>query len=112
MDRQQSLFDQPPKEPRPPHSGGPTSQAAAEAILPNAATLRHRVLCYIAEQGGKGATDAEIQAALSMAGNTERPRRQELEKVKLIRDSGKTRPTPSGRQAVVWVADMKALSGR
>lgn len=106
---QRFLFPQPAPEPTPPHSGSQTSRDAAEAIKPSAATLRHKVLCYIAEQGDHGATDAEVQEALGMAGNTQRPRRQELETMKLIRKSNKTRPTPSGRQAVVWVVCPDAL---
>lgn len=105
---QRLLFDQPPRkpkaEPSPPHSGSETSKAAAELIRPNAETLRARVLEYIEAQGQFGATDSEIQSALVMEGNTERPRRQELQTQGLIRDSGQTRATASGRQAVVWIA--------
>jgi hypothetical protein len=72
-------------------------KASAEALLT-------QVYEYIQAQGDDGATDAEIQAALGISGDTERPRRWTLEKAKLIRDSGKTRPTPAGRQAVVWIA--------
>ena len=99
--KQLTLFGQ---EPNPPHSGPPTSQAAAEAIRPNAATLRARVLRYIEARGERGATDEEIQNNLGMAGNTQRPRRKELQEAGLIRDSGRTRKTSSGREAVVWVA--------
>lgn len=100
--KQLSLFDQPPKRIIPPHNGTPTSQAAAERIEPNASSLRALVLDYIRTSGG--ATDEEIQVALGMAGNTERPRRRELEQAGLIQDSGTTRRTASGRMAVVWVA--------
>lgn len=92
-------FDSPPK---PPHSGSETSRAAAESIKPNAGTLRAMVLEFIEAQGERGATDDEIQRALGMEGNTERPRRQELEKMGLIWATDKTRETSSGRQATVW----------
>lgn len=98
---QRTLFDEPPREPDPPHSGSPTSQAAAEAIKPTAGTLRAIVLEYLKEHPD-GATDEEMQLALDMAGNTQRPRRQELEKMGFVRATDRTRTTSSGRQAVVW----------
>lgn len=91
--------------PDPPHSrGSETSKKAATEIVTVAGRLRQQVLKFIVDQGESGATDAEVQAALSMEGSTERPRRGELAKANLIRDSGRTRPTPSGRAATVWVA--------
>lgn len=84
-------------------AGSDTSAAAAEAIAPNAATLRAKVLRFIEGRGLDGATDDEVQASLEMSGNTERPRRRELEGQCLIGDSGKRRLTKSKRQAVVWV---------
>jgi hypothetical protein len=81
-----------------------TSEAAAEAIKPSAATLRARVFDTIKKAGLRGATDEEIQRALNMQGNTQRPRRQELAIEGLIRKADFTRQTSSGRQAVVWVA--------
>jgi hypothetical protein len=50
-----------------------------------------------------GMTDDELQQKLGMDGNTERPRRGELEKAKLIKDSGITRYTRKRRLAIVWV---------
>ena len=38
-----------------------------------------------------------------MSGNTVRPRRIELQEKGLVVDSGRRRPTPSARQAIVWV---------
>lgn len=98
---------------RAPHNGTPTSKAAAEAIAPTAATLRAKVLAFIRECGERGATDEEIQNALDMVGNTERPRRGELSAAMLIGQvwvtsdgtaAPLTRKTRSGRQAVVWRA--------
>lgn len=80
-----------------------TSKAAAKAIRPDAAALRAKVLAYLKSQPN-GAIDEEIQLALDMPGNTERPRRTELLNAGLIRDSGTTRATKSGRQATIWVA--------
>jgi len=81
----------------------PTSKEAAEAIEPKAGTLRAKVLAFIRRQSRHGATDEEIQDALRMNPSTQRPRRVELVEQKLRAGSG-TRPTRSGRAAVVWVA--------
>lgn len=99
---QRSLFDDPPAQ---RHS--PTSVAAAEGIEPRAETLRRAVLEFLRQRGEQGATDEEIQDALAMPGNTARPRRRELQMAGLVVDSGNTRETRSGRQAVIWVAALK-----
>ncbi|MFW6124605.1 MAG: hypothetical protein ACOC46_00545 [Pirellulales bacterium] len=87
-----------------PHSGSATSRAAAEAIRPEAGTLSAAVFEFIVGAGDRGATDGEIQRALHLAGDTERPRRRALQQRGLIIDSGHRRKTPSGREAVVWVS--------
>lgn len=88
----------------PPHGTRPTSAAAAEQIRPDANRLRKAVLQVIVDRGMIGATDEEIQRELGLAGNTERPRRRELEQAHLVVDSGQRRATSSGRMAIVWVA--------
>jgi len=80
-----------------------TSQAAADAVQPTAASLRAQLLAAIRRMGGRGLTDEEAQTLLGMSGNTERPRRRELEQAGLIRPAG-VRETASGRRAVVWIA--------
>ena len=87
-----------------PHSGSATSKAAAEAIRPEAGTLSAEVFGFIISTGERGATDAEIQRGLHLSGDTERPRRRALQQRGLIIDSGRRRKTPSGREAVVWIA--------
>ncbi len=77
-----------------------TSEAAAESMKVDAATLRGRVLEFIRASGG--ATDEETQRGLSMNPSTQRPRRVELVERGLVRDGGKKRRTASGRFAVVW----------
>ena len=84
--------------------GSETSRQAAEAIRPSAPTLRELVERYIREQGTHGATDQELQRQLCVDANTERPRRGELVDAGKVRDSGRTRPTSSGRRATVWVS--------
>ena len=80
-----------------------TSLEANEQINPKKPTLRSLVLGYIAANGDNGATDEEIQTAMKMPANTQRPRRRELEQRRLIKDSGKRRKTISNHDAIVWV---------
>jgi len=81
-----------------------TSVEAAKRISGKSQALRARVFAYIQAQGELGATDEEVQTALGMGGSTQRPRRVDLETAGMVRNSGRTRRTTSGRQAVVWVA--------
>lgn len=85
-----------------PHSGSKTSRDAAADIKPHAATLRARVLTYIASRGTLGATAQEIELDLGLSGSTVRPRLVELRESGCIADSGMTRKTLSGRKAQVW----------
>lgn len=96
---QPDLFVDPPFQ---RHSA--TSLAAAEAIQPKLGALQAWVLDYIRACKHYGATDEQMQHAMSLGANTQRPRRRELQLAGLIKDSGRTRATASGRQAVVWVA--------
>lgn len=80
-----------------------TSRAAAASIEPKAGTKRAKVLEYIRSCSAQGATDEEMQQCIPMSPNTQRPRRVELLKAKLIKDSGITRKTMGGDEAVVWV---------
>jgi hypothetical protein len=85
-----------------------TSREAAELIEPSSSTLRGRVYAFVSECGEeKGATDDEMQVALRMNPSTQRPRRVELWRAGLVRDSGVKRPTRTGRRAVVWVVVRK-----
>ena len=80
-----------------------TSRAAAESAKPSAALMRRKVRDAICA-AKDGLTDEEVCALTGIAPNTARPRRIELVTACVVRDSGKTRPTKSGRQATVWVA--------
>lgn len=75
-----------------------TSIAAAISVMPRTGTQRRKVLDHIDRCGYEGATDAELQAALDLSGNSERPRRIELVDAGLIVDSGRRR---AGH--IVWV---------
>lgn len=79
-----------------------TSMAAAVAAVPAAKTQRHAVWTALLAAGPM--TDEQIQHALSMNPSTERPRRVELVRSGLVRDSGQRAKTSSGRLATVWVA--------
>jgi hypothetical protein len=72
--------------------------------VPLTGSKRRLVYDYVQVMGDIGATDEEIQDILGMNPSTQRPRRVELVDAGLIRDSGATRKTRSGRPAVVWVA--------
>lgn len=91
--------------PAPPTNGTATSNEAAARIEPTAGTLRRLVLDYVRQRGEIGATDEEMQVGLEMNPSTQRPRRQELEKLGFIRRlDGFTRSTSSGRSAIVFIA--------
>ena len=81
-----------------------TSAAAAAAIRKDTSRLRMEVYRCIKRRGKRGCTDEEGEEALGLGGNTYRPRRVELVAKGWIEDSGRKRPTQSGRMATVWVA--------
>ena len=98
------LFDYTP----PPYRGEPPTQAHSQTSIAAATQIKkaigplhkeilnHLAMCQL------GATDEEMQIALDMSANTQRPRRRELELTGRVIDSGKTRRTKSGREAVIW----------
>lgn len=79
-----------------------TSADAADSISPLANRLRTMVYGIIRNR--RGATDEEIQLALRLNPSTSRPRRVELERAGIVKDSGRRRANRSGRKAIVWVA--------
>jgi predicted ArsR family transcriptional regulator len=81
-----------------------TSIAAAEALQPDARTLREDVLAAIRAAGPAGLTADEAAARLRLSPFTARPRCTELRAAGLVRDSGQRRANASGRAAIVWVA--------
>lgn len=90
-------------EPRAPAQAADTSQAAAAAVKPKKAEAdRARIVEYLRNQHGAGATDEEMQHDLSMPPNTQRPRRVELVKDKRVADTGGRRETRAGKRAIVW----------
>jgi hypothetical protein len=83
--------------------GSATSEAAAEEINEVSGALRIRVYELLCAYEKTGLADHEMQQLLAMNPSTQRPRRIELVNQGHVCDSGRTRPTPSGRQAVVWI---------
>lgn len=79
-----------------------TSGQAARRIESQLNALQLRVLEHLRAVGGYGATDEEMQFVLGMNPSTQRPRRIELLRKGLIRESDIQRTTRSGRNAVVW----------
>lgn len=84
------------------------SLAAAIAIEPERASIRSRVYEALLRAGDQGLTHHELIAQLHRAESTVRGRCKELVDLGLARDSGRTRPAPSGLQATVWVVDTPA----
>ncbi len=65
---------------------------------------QNRVYAFLRDRGKDGATDQEIQDALGIEGNTERPARRAMEQSKRVRRTKRWRYTRSRRPAIVWVA--------
>jgi hypothetical protein len=80
----------------------PTSVEAAQSITPQRIGELHRAIMGLLREQPEGATDEEMQDELFMLANTQRPRRRELQLAGIVEDSGKTRLTRTGRNAVVW----------
>ncbi|HUT10728.1 MAG TPA: hypothetical protein VMY42_09545 [Thermoguttaceae bacterium] len=81
-----------------------TRGAAGEAIGPHLDRLQQAVLGFIRGRGDRGATDQELAAGLELQSDTTRARRVELRDAGLVCDSGRRRPTSTGRAATVWIA--------
>ncbi len=80
-----------------------TSTEAAESVVETKDTQRQRVYEAIRDSGRNGMTDEQIQEDLGIEGNSQRPRRRELQALGRIQASTLRRLTRSGRTAVVWV---------
>lgn len=83
------------------HVGTPTSRAAAEEAEKTATSKRMVVLEAI-RQSSDGLTDREIETVTGFRHETASARRRQLVQALLVRDSGRTRKTPAGLEAVVW----------
>jgi hypothetical protein len=81
-----------------------TSEQAAESMKPTAGLIRGWVECWLRDRGAHGATEQEVEDALSLPGNTIRPRLWELENTGKIVKSPDKRQNRSGRYARVYRA--------
>jgi len=94
----------------------PTETAAAARAAPRSGTQRMAVLHAVASAGDHGATDDEIAQVSGIIPPRVASRRKELLDGGWVRDSGATRPTRTGADAIVWVladgarADYDALT--
>lgn len=91
------------------HQASDTSKAAALDVMPRTGTQRLAVLDAI-RNSEDGMTDEEIQSKLSIGANSQRPRRVELVEGGWLEDSGKTRPTDTGNDAIVWKLTTKGFT--
>jgi hypothetical protein len=98
---QRDLFDPPPRPPFARHSA--TSRLAAASIEKAAKSQRLRLLLWLEERGPEGGTQEEAANALRFGRPTACARFYELEQVGLAVKTGRTRPTASGRAAIVYV---------
>lgn len=79
----------------------PTSVSAAVKAYPRSGSKRQKIYNAIKLFGGM--TDEELERTLEMSGNTVRPSRVSLVRDALVMDSGRTRKTVAGNDAIVWV---------
>lgn len=77
-----------------------TSRLAALSMYEQASNLQRTLLDWLDAKGGL--TDEEMQTITGMPPSTQRPRRVELVRKGIVRDSQQRRQTASGRLAVVW----------
>lgn len=110
MTDQASLFDDAPgRMHREPHD---TEVASAISQRPHSGALRAKVHAEFVAAGDTGRTDYENAVALGMFRHSAGTRREELIKRGApIVDSGRRRPTDTGRPAIVWVLQPKETDG-
>lgn len=77
-----------------------TSANAAAKVAPKMRTQRELLLMALAQLGSL--TDAQLQDFTRLSESTERPRRGELVKAGLVRDSGQRRKYKGHLEAIVW----------
>jgi len=93
------------------HNAPETSGQAAVANYPRSGTQRAKVLnvIYQALMFEDGLTLDEIANWTGLVANSVRPRRKELERDGLVRDSGKRKSSNMGHPAVVWTLTQEGL---
>jgi hypothetical protein len=85
-----------------------TSVAAAKSMDRQCTGKQHlRLLDVLDAAYPGGLTDEQLQDRAEVSASSQRPRRGELVAAGLVADTGRTRPTRSGRAAVVWAITPK-----
>ena len=84
-------------------NGTLTSRTAAESARMFVNSQAARVHAFIESQGERGATDKEIQAALKMPGDSQRPRRVWLRDHGFIKLNGEPSENVVRNRCTVWV---------
>lgn len=83
-----------------------TSRDAAALVAPRTGTQRWRILQAFLHLAPGGLTSEQVEARTGLPANSVRPRLLELREDERMGgwlvDSGETRPTKSGAQAIVW----------
>ena len=95
----------------PPHQQhSATSRASAAAAAPKFSERMLSCLAMIAMREDAGVTDEEGQENTGIDGNSYRPMRVTLYRHGYIEDSGLTRKTKSGRNAVAWRVTLSGIN--
>jgi len=81
-----------------------TSIDAAMRKYPETGSLRLKIYELLMRAGLRGLTDYEIEATLSIPGNSVRPLRKSLEIQGFIMDSGLTRKNQNNNNCTIWRA--------
>ena len=93
----------------PPHvKGSDTSRAAANSVAMDARHLRAVVFNHILGSGTVGMTCDQVEETMNGRHQTISARIRELRNEGRIVDSGRRRPTRSGRSAIVYLATCNA----
>jgi hypothetical protein len=87
--------------------GQPTEHKAAQRRLPGWGTQCGLLLRSIVERGHDGYTQNEMERIPGIRTNAHRTRKNDLEDMGLVMDSGRTRKTETGTDAIVWIATLK-----
>jgi hypothetical protein len=118
--RQLDLFDGPPAAATATDEDGqsrrkrrcrrvaPTSLNAYDEARSRFSERAHQVLVFIRGESARGATNHELHQRLAIPYTGVPAITGKLRDAGAIRDSGRTRPTPHGREAIVWLATEEA----
>jgi hypothetical protein len=87
----------------PGHRNVSTSIAAAQSMQPHVSRIAQDILDHLETRGAQGATYTELMRDLNLGAPTMSARLRELALKNRIEPTDLRRPTPSGRQARVYI---------